>query len=1264
MKKQIRSRVLALGVAGVLIAGGALPLIPMAVAQTQGKASAEQLLARGATLLKQSEFATAKKVLLSINPSQLTPVERTSLESLLEKADAGLAASAQAEHIFHNAQTSFQDGHLAHAASLYRYLIQDPSAAPEIRRDAQDNLALTEAKQKQMAPAMNQLLQKAIAAYNAKNYDAAEADFYTIRQSGVDLGENKNVPATYENLIAQQRVAQVNAIVAAEKTKAAEAAEARLKTQQQAAQAAEAAKEAKLELAKKQAAAEAARLAAEHKAQEAKAAAAAHELALQKAAAAAALVAHEKQMQQELAAQQNQQEMQRAKERAAAVLAAQKKAQQEAAAAKLAAEQKAREAAAAQLAAEQKAKQAAAAAAALAAHEKAQAAALAARQAAQEKAAQAAARQRAALALAAKQKLAAEQKAQELKEAHVSTPPAATPAHSGSVTPKSPVAVKPEIPLESPAQVNAQRASLLVVEADDAVKAGKYQNAITLYTAALALDPHNVAARLGRRNAKKLSSGQTVSLLSQTIYSNAILAQRAQVMFNTALDQSNAELQAGHYNRALNSADNAEAAATSSRHLLSPRDYQAMMARAKQQIALVQRQQAMAQAAIAKIQAEKIQQSQVQLEARVAAERRIRINELMQTANNYYKQQQYQHALDTLDQIVAIDPHDYTARFMRRMVQDQIQYTKYNHYANHRSHSIQENDVANEEETIPYQRLLIYPRDWPELSRMREAEMTSSESPMDRKVDKRLSENDPKISASQIPFENVVDLLRNQTGLNIVVNWSALAAAGVEKTSPVSLTLRDVPFKKVLQIVLQQVQGGGSTQLGYSVDQGVITISTNDQLAQQKVVRVYDIQDLLVKAPNFSNFPQFNLQSATQNTSTSVSSGSAGTANNNGNLFGGGGGGAGSAASTTTSKKAMVREITKLIENTVDRNTWVDNGGTVGTIREISGQLVVSQTPEAQQKIAGLLQQLRESRAIQISIEARFLLVGTNFLNDFAFGWNLTFPQGFFGPDVAPLTINNNTASIAAPQSTGIVGSLGGNGAGTGKASPTNALDISGGILSNYQLNLFMQATQEDVHTTTVTAPRITLFNGQQAYITVAQQQNFVSSFTQTVGGGGLNGVGGVGTNLNISTLTTGVVLAVQATVSADHRYVVMTLQPSLSTLNGLQTFNINGQSTEAATTSGIPLAGGFVQLPNISLTELATTVSVPDGGTLLIGGQRLVGEVEVESGVPILSKIPIINRLFTNRSYVRDTKVLLILVRPHIIIQKEAEKKQFGQNY
>ena len=86
----------------------------------------------------------------------------------------------------------------------------------------------------------------------------------------------------------------------------------------------------------------------------------------------------------------------------------------------------------------------------------------------------------------------------------------------------------------------------------------------------------------------------------------------------------------------------------------------------------------------------------------------------------------------------------------------------------------------------------------------------------------------------------------------------------------------------------------------------------------------------------------------------------------------------------------------------------------------------------------------------------------------------------------------------------------------------------------------------------------------------------------------------------------------------------------------------------------------GIVQEPLIQITEVRTTVSVPDGGTLLLGGQTLAGEIEREAGVPVLSKIPFLKRLFTNRGMAKDDQVLLILVKPTIIIQREQEQRQF----
>ena len=102
------------------------------------------------------------------------------------------------------------------------------------------------------------------------------------------------------------------------------------------------------------------------------------------------------------------------------------------------------------------------------------------------------------------------------------------------------------------------------------------------------------------------------------------------------------------------------------------------------------------------------------------------------------------------------------------------------------------------------------------------------------------------------------------------------------------------------------------------------------------------------------------------------------------------------------------------------------------------------------------------------------------------------------------------------------------------------------------------------------------------------------------------------------------------------------------------------GGTTIIDQTGGTNPASGTVQTPIFQLTQVRTTVSVPDGGTLLLGGQTLAGEIEREAGVPVLSKIPFLKRLFTNRSTAKDEQVLLILVKPTIIIQREQEQRQF----
>jgi type II secretory pathway component GspD/PulD (secretin)/tetratricopeptide (TPR) repeat protein len=1307
LNTQKRSKILAVGVAGALLAGASLPLLPFAIAHAEAQSSSSTtLLDRGTQLISQHEYQTAKQVLLSIDPSTLSAADQTRLASLLQKADAGIAGMSMDLTVYHNATASLQDGHYAHAAKLFAYLIKSPDVSPELKSEAADNLALTRAKQQQLVPQMKSLLQDAIHAYQAGNFDAAEMDLNKIQVSGADLGDQADQVSHYQYLIAQKRVQQVRELEAAQQAKVASAASSPASSAEQ-----KAAAEKKL-LAQQQA----------QEAQRAAATQAAENLKNQQAAkeaAAAKLAAQQKEAQQKLMAQ----------EAAARKLAEEKQAQQakQAAAEKLAEQQKleAAKAAAAHKLAEEKmqAQQAAAEKAAAAklaqqqqmaqqqllaqqqtqeqqAEQARQAAAAAAAQQAAAMQAQAAATQKAAMEAQQPKPVATAEAATVANSVKASPAPAtaATSTHNTTPAPapapvmvmspttttspaKAAAATMPATPVAavakpSLAEIERERAAALVVKADNDLRNADYQQAVALYNDALALDPKNEAAAMGLRNAQKLALGQSPGLLSQQIYDQAIQAQRAQVLFDNDLQLSNKAMEAGKYPQAVDHANDGLATIEAARGILTAGDYNQMKARAQQQLAIIERQQAQAQAISQAKRAQEVTQSQMQIEHQLAVRRQQQINQLMGQAREYFKQMQYQQALDTLNQVIAIDPQNNTALFMQEMVSDQIQYNEWNKYHKLRSEAEQAQEVKGQEYMIPYPNLEIYPQDWPELSRMREAEQHNSESPADKEARLALARNVSKIVVNNQPFSDVVRLLRQQTGANIVVNWNALNNAGVQRNTPISLTLRGVPFEKVLSLVLQQAQGNGGTQLGYSISGGVLTISTNDQLAQQKTTRVFDIQDLLVQAPNFTA-PSFNLQNQSNSSGVQVSSGSSGGGGGAGssNLFsGGGGGGAGGQQQVGKTRAQMVTEITQLIENTVARNSWIDNGGTVGSIREINGQLVITQTPSNLEKVSGLLKQLRETRSVEISIDARFLYVTTGFLNDFGFSWSLGFGN-MFGSNVGtvgtttnattgattsaitgPVSITNNTTTYATPQTTGVTNSIGGD-------YSVPSLSLSGGILSNYQLSLLLNATQINKRNTLLEAPRITLFNGQRATMIVEDVQNYVQSFTQTAGTGGLvGGVGGVATNLNVLPLTTGLSLSVQATVSSDDRYVIMTIIPQLSQLLSLQTFNINGQNT--ATAGAATAFPGFVQLPQTQITEVSTTVSVPDGGTLLLGGERLAGETTIEAGVPVLSQIPIINRLFTNTSTTKDNLVLLILVRPRIIIQKEFEKKQFGRNY
>jgi general secretion pathway protein D len=88
--------------------------------------------------------------------------------------------------------------------------------------------------------------------------------------------------------------------------------------------------------------------------------------------------------------------------------------------------------------------------------------------------------------------------------------------------------------------------------------------------------------------------------------------------------------------------------------------------------------------------------------------------------------------------------------------------------------------------------------------------------------------------------------------------------------------------------------------------------------------------------------------------------------------------------------------------------------------------------------------------------------------------------------------------------------------------------------------------------------------------------------------------------------------------------------------------------------------------IPTIGKEELLTTVTIPNGGTIALGGLITERNVNSKSGIPILSKIPGLGRLFTSTSKQVKREELVIFIQPRIISNKDdlESMKENNQRY
>ncbi|HVT29019.1 MAG TPA: hypothetical protein VHE81_13470 [Lacipirellulaceae bacterium] len=573
------------------------------------------------------------------------------------------------------------------------------------------------------------------------------------------------------------------------------------------------------------------------------------------------------------------------------------------------------------------------------------------------------------------------------------------------------------------------------------------------------------------------------------------------------------------------------------------------------------------------------------------------------------------------------------------------------------------------------------------------------------------------------PLSEVMNSLSQLANVNIHLDPRGLSQEGVNSDTPVTINLsKEISLKSALNLILEPLH------LSYVVSDEVLKITSEQLRDGELYTQTYNVADLVTPIPNFVPSSNIGLQGLINDSMAVAGRGPMGIggatpavlvndrkqrlAKSPSNVLaqqlgsqpassdgltqpnvpvGSGPGGMGAAAN------ADFDSLIDLITSTVATDTWAENGGGQAEIRPFPTNLslVISQTQAVHEQIADLLQQLRRLQDLQVTIEVRFITLNDNFFERIGVDFDMNIvDKHIVGATPVPGGINNIPGQPANNIQSATVGVLqSGPGMlptfttdldvpfrqGSFDASlppfatfdPNTAATMGFAILSDIEAYFLIQAAQSDSRTNVLEAPKVTLFNGQQAFVADASQRPFVIGVIPVVG------EFASAQQPVIVVLNEGTMMSIQAVVSDDRRYVRMTIVPFFSQIGNVDTFTFAGSSSSTSSSSSATdktgndttsdkkdnsssnnSTGVTVQLPTFSFVSVVTTVSVPDGGTVLLGGIKRLREGRNEVGVPLLSKVPYINRLFRNVGIGRQTESLMMMVTPRIIIQEEEEEK------
>lgn len=356
--------------------------------------------------------------------------------------------------------------------------------------------------------------------------------------------------------------------------------------------------------------------------------------------------------------------------------------------------------------------------------------------------------------------------------------------------------------------------------------------------------------------------------------------------------------------------------------------------------------------------------------------------------------------------------------------------------------------------------------------------------------------------------------------------------------------------------------------------------------------------------------------------------------------------------------------------------------------------LRVLNTPQNQVLVEQVVAILADQEPTAVIVEVKILRTEQRNLEELGFDWLLTpFTVGRSSDfTLGGGTVGNGDALDvpAAPDGSSPVtsGVRSGNGAVTGNAIDAfinEGIDLSpgqarapgiltaNGVLRDGVVTAMMRGLNQRKGVDIAAVPSVVTRSGQAASLRSTRELIYPTEYeppqlpAQVGGGAALITLGPNGEVLDVqgeqlasfpvtpATPTsfemreTGVILEVLPTVSADKRYIDISVTPDVTSFDGF--VNYGEPITQPSQIPGAPpsvVTPNAILMPIFSRMRTTSAVTVADGSTLVLGGLLEDRIQDVEDSVPILGDLPIIGRLFqtTARAPSKLAIVFFVTVR------------------